>query len=106
MHSHVRGSFYEKKHPSPALRPSLRTSSVIFGVVVISIIVASLFGWVAELLTVYAFCLLAVAVSVGVAIAAAMPWEVPVKKSRWIDTGIFLGLILGVLALFSLADHF
>lgn len=69
-----------RKHPSPALRPSLRTSSVIFGVVVISIIVASLFGWVAELLTIYAFCLLTVAVSVGVAIAAAMPWEVPVKK--------------------------
>lgn len=94
-----------RKHPSPAPRPSLRTSTVIFGVAIISIIVASLFGWVAELLTVFAFCLLAVAVRVGVAIAATMPWEKPVKKSRWIDVGIFLGLILGALVFFSLADH-
>lgn len=94
-----------RKHPLPTLRPPLRTSSVIFGVVVISIIVASLFGWAAELLAGYAFCLFAAAVRVGIAIAAAMPWEVPVKKSRWIDTGFFLGLILGAIALFSLADH-
>ncbi|MGV3161585.1 hypothetical protein ACEE23_10955 [Corynebacterium sp. 32222D000AT] len=94
-----------RKHPSPAPRPSLRTSTVIFGAAVISLIVAGLFGRVAELLTLFAFCLLAVAVRVGVAIAATMPWEEPVKKSRWIDAGIFLGLILGTLALFSLADH-
>lgn len=94
-----------RKHPSPAPRPSLRTSTVIFGVAIISIIVASLFGWVAELLTVFAFCSLAAAVRVGVAIAATMPWEKPVKKSRWIDVGIFLGLILGALVFFSLADH-
>lgn len=94
-----------RKHPSPAPRPSLRTSTVIFGVAIISIIVASLFGWVAELLTLFAFCLLAVAVRVGVAIAATMPWEGPVKKSHWLDVGIFLGLILGALVFFSLADH-
>ena len=94
-----------RKHPSPAPRPSLRTSIVIFGVAIISIIVASLFGWVAELLTVFAVCSLAATVRVGVAIAATMPWEKPVKKSRWIDVGIFLGLILGALVFFSLADH-
>ena len=85
--------------------PALRTSTVISGVVLISIIVASLFGWVAEPLTVFAVCSLAAAVRVGVAIAATMPWEKPVKKSHWIDVGIFLGLILGALVLFSLADH-
>lgn len=94
-----------RKHPSPAPRPSLRTSTVIFRVAIISIIVAGLFGWVAELLTVFAVCSLAAAVRVGVAIAATMPWEKPVKKSRWIDVGIFLGLILGALVFFSLADH-
>lgn len=78
---------------------------MIFGVAVISIIVATLAGWVAELLTVFAVCSLAAAVRVGVAIAATMPWEEPVKKSRWIDVGIFLGLILGALVFFSLADH-
>nr|WP_172694241.1 hypothetical protein [Corynebacterium diphtheriae]QGA84577.1 hypothetical protein [Corynebacterium diphtheriae] len=76
-----------------------------FGAAVISIIVAGLFGWVAELLVVFAFCSLAAAVRVGVAIAATMPWEEPVKKSHWIDTGIFLALILGALALFKLANH-
>lgn len=94
-----------RKHPSPAPRPSLRTSTVIFGAAVISIIVAGLFGRVAELLVVFAVCSLAAAVRVGVAIAATMPWEEPVKKSRWIDVGIFLALILGALALFLLADH-
>ena len=76
-----------------------------FGAAVISIIVAGLFGRVAELLTVFAVCSLAAAARVGVAIAATMPWEKPVKKSRWIDVGIFLGLILGALVFFSLADH-
>lgn len=85
--------------------PALRTSTVISGVVLISIIVAALAGWVAELLTVFAACSLVAAVRVGVAIAATMPWEEPVKKSRWIDVGIFLALILGAIALFSLADH-
>lgn len=94
-----------RKHPSRAHCPSLRTSSVIFGVVLISVIVATPFGWVAELLTVFAVCLFAAAVRVGVAMAATMPWEEPVKKSRWIDTGIFLGLILGAIALFKFADH-
>lgn len=94
-----------KKHSSPVRRPSLRTSTVMFGAAVISIIVAGLFGWVAELLVVFAFCSLAAAVRVGVAIAATMPWEMPVKKSRWIDTGIFLALILGAIILFKLADH-
>lgn len=94
-----------RKNSSRALCPSLRASIVISGVVLISIIVASLAGWVAELLTVFAACSLAAAVRVGVAIAATMPWEEPVKKSRWIDVGIFLGLILGALVFFSLADH-
>lgn len=94
-----------RKNSSPAPRPSLRTSTVMFGAAVISIIVAGLFGWVAELLVVFAFCSLAAAARVGVAIAATMPWEGPVKKSHWIDTGIFLGLILGAIALFSLADY-
>lgn len=94
-----------RKHPSPVLRPSLRTSTVIFGAAVISLIVAGLFGRVAELLTLFAFCSLAAAVRVGVAIAATMPWEGPVKKSHWLDVGIFLGLILGALVFFSLADH-
>ena len=76
-----------------------------FGAAVISIIVAGLFGRVAELLTLFAVCSLAAAARVGVAIAATMPWEEPVKKSHWIDTGIFLGLILGALVFFSLADH-
>lgn len=94
-----------KKHSSPAPRPSLRTSTVISGVAFISFIVATLAGRVAELLTVFAFCLLAVAVRVGVALAATMPWEEPAKKSRWIDAGIFLALILGAIILFKLADH-
>ena len=94
-----------KKHSSPVRRPSLRTSTVMFGAAVISIIVAGLFGRVAELLTVFAFCLLAVAVRVGVAIAATMPWPEPVKKSHWIDIGIFFALILGAIILFKLADH-
>ena len=94
-----------RKNPSPAPRPSLRTSTVIFGAAVISIIVAGLFGRVAELLVVFAVCSLAAAIRVGVAIAATIPWEEPVKKSRWIDTGIFLALILGAIALFKLADH-
>jgi len=34
-----------------------------------------------------------------------MPWSEPLKKSRWIDAGIFLALILGAIALFKLADH-
>ena len=34
-----------------------------------------------------------------------MPWEGPVKKSHWLDVGIFLALILGAIAFFSLADH-
>ena len=78
---------------------------MIFGVAIISIIVASLFGWVAELLTVFAVCSLAAAVRVGVAIAATIPWEEPVKKSHWLDVGIFLALILGALVFFSLADR-
>ena len=78
---------------------------MIFGVVAISVIVAGLFGRAAELLTVFAFCLLAVAVRVGVAIAATMPWPEPVKKSHWIDVGIFFALVLGAIALFKLADH-
>ena len=94
-----------RKHPSPAPRPSLRTSTAISGVVISSIFVATLAGWVAELLAVFAFCSLAAAMRVGVAIAATMPWEEPVKKSRWIDTGAFFGLILGAIALFLLADH-
>ena len=94
-----------KKHSSPAPRPSLRTSTVIFGVAIISVIVATLAGRVAELLTVFAFCSLAAAVRVGVALAATMPWEGSVKKSRWIDTGIFFALVLGAIALFKLADH-
>lgn len=94
-----------RNHSSRALCPSLRTSTVIFGVAIISVIVAGLFGRVAELLTLFAFCSLAVAVRVGVALAATMPWEGPVKKSRWIDVGIFLALILGAIAFFSLADH-
>ena len=94
-----------RKHPSPAPRPSLRTSTVIFGVVLISIIVAALFGWVAELLNGFAVCSLAAAIRVGVAIAATIPWEEPVQKARWIDLGIFLALILGAIALFKLADH-
>ena len=94
-----------RKNPSRALCPSLRTSTVIFGVAIIFIIVASLFGWVAELLTVFAVCSLAAAVRVGVAIAATIPWEEPVKKSHWLDVGIFLALILGALVFFSLADR-
>ena len=94
-----------KKHSSPVRRPSLRTSSVIFGVAIISVIVATLAGRVEELLALFAFCLLAVAVRVGVALAATMPWEGPVKKSHWLDVGIFLALILGAIAFFSLADH-
>jgi len=94
-----------KKHSSPVRRPSLRTSSVIFGVAIISVIVATLAGRVEELLALFAFCLLAVAVRVGVAIAATMPWEGPVKKSRWIDAGIFFALVLGAIILFKLADH-
>ena len=90
-----------KKHSSPALR----TSTVISGVVLLSISIAGILGYVAELLAVFAICSLAAAVRVGVAIAATMPWEGPVKKSHWIDVGIFLGLILGAIALFSLADY-
>lgn len=69
-----------RNHPSPVRRPSLRTSTVISGVVVISVIVATLAGWVAELLSVFAFCSLAAAARVGVAIAATISWEEPVKK--------------------------
>lgn len=94
------------KNRLPSDQSPLRTSIVIFWVAILSISIAGILGYVAELLAVYAFCLLAVAVCAGIAIAAAMPWEEPVKKSRWIDTGIFLALILGALALFSLADHF
>lgn len=94
-----------KKHSSPAPRPSLRTSTVIFWVVILSISIAGILGYAAELLTVFAFCSLAAAVRVGVAIAATMPWPEPVKKSHWIDIGIFFALILGALILFKLADH-
>jgi len=90
-----------KKHSSPALR----TSTVISGVAILSISIAGILGYVAELLAVFAICSLAAAARVGVAIAATMPWEEPVKKSRWIDVGIFLALILGALILFKLADH-
>lgn len=78
-----------KKHSSPVRRPSLRTSTVMFGAAVISIIVAGLFGWVAELLVVFAFCSLAAAARGVYKGRAKVLNEEQIAQARtWVSEGI------------------